>query len=109
MQEFVVRTSQFDADTSRTNGGSVIISTRRGTDQWHGDFGYYFRARAFNARNVLDNPEPNPKQPFSRQNAIGAIGGPLKTGKLCFFSSLEYVHENATVPSHPLTLTYFNA
>src|SRR6202171_220600 len=33
MQEFVVRTSQFDADTSRTNGGSVIISTRRRTDQ----------------------------------------------------------------------------
>src|SRR5437660_1235540 len=26
--EFVVRTSQFGADTSRTNGGSVIISTR---------------------------------------------------------------------------------
>ena len=27
MQEFVVRTSQFDADTSRTNGGSEIVST----------------------------------------------------------------------------------
>src|SRR5262250_1014166 len=51
MQEFVVRTAQFDADTSRTNGGSVIISTRRGSDDWHGDFGYYLRARAFNARN----------------------------------------------------------
>jgi hypothetical protein len=77
MQEFVVRTSQFDSDTSRTNGGSVIISTRRGTDQWHGDFGYYLRAQAFNARNTLDNPEPNPKQPFSRQNAIAAVGGPF--------------------------------
>ena len=36
MQEFTVRTAQFDADTSRTNGGSVIISTRRGTNEWHG-------------------------------------------------------------------------
>jgi len=35
MQEFTVRTAQFDADTSRTNGGSVIISTRRGTNDWH--------------------------------------------------------------------------
>ena len=109
MQEFVVRTSQFDADTSRTNGGSVIISTRRGTDQWHGDFGYYFRARAFNARNVLDNPEPNPKQPFSRQNGIGAFGGPLKTGKLWFFSSLEYVHENASIAYSGFSLSEFNA
>src|SRR5467141_2864880 len=57
IQEFAVRTAQFDANTSRTNGGSVIITTRRGTDQWHGDFGYYLRARAFNARNTLDNPE----------------------------------------------------
>src|SRR5215468_8469983 len=37
MQEFTVRTAQFDADTSRTNGGSVLITTRRGGDQWHGD------------------------------------------------------------------------
>src|SRR2546425_2414748 len=109
MQEFVVRTSQFDADTSRTNGGSVIISTRRGTDQWHGDFGYYFRARAFNARNVLDNPEPNPKQPFSRHNGIAAFGGPVKTGKLWFFSSLEYIHENASVAYSALSLSEFSA
>ena len=69
---------------------SAIISTRRGTDQWHGDFGYYHRARAFNARNVLDNPEPNPKQPFSRQNGVGVDRVcPLKTGKLWVFSSLS--------------------
>ncbi|MDQ6651688.1 MAG: carboxypeptidase-like regulatory domain-containing protein, partial [Acidobacteriota bacterium] len=109
MQEFVVRTSQFDADTARTNGGSVIISTRRGTDQWHGDFGYYLRARAFNARNKLDNPEPNPKQPFSRQNGIAAVGGPLKTEKLWLFSSLEYVHENASVAYSALSLNEFRA
>jgi len=36
IQEFVVRTAQYDADTSRTNGGSVIISTRRGTNNWRG-------------------------------------------------------------------------
>src|SRR5262249_16171312 len=55
MQEFTVRTAQFDADTSRTNGGSVIITTRRGGDQWHGDGGAYFRERALNARNKLDH------------------------------------------------------
>ncbi|MGH9762885.1 MAG: carboxypeptidase regulatory-like domain-containing protein, partial [Blastocatellia bacterium] len=36
ISEFTVRTAQYDADTSRTNGGSVIITTRRGTDEWHG-------------------------------------------------------------------------
>src|SRR5882757_6007071 len=50
MQEFTVRTAQFDADTSRTNGGSVIISTRRGTNNWHGSAAGYFRNESLNAR-----------------------------------------------------------
>lgn len=109
VQEFVVRTSQFGADTSRTNGGSVIISTRRGTDDWHGSASYYYRGNALNARNALDNPEPNPKQPFSRQNGVGTLGGPLKTGKLWFFTSYEYIDENASVAYSAKSLSEFNA
>ncbi len=90
IQEFAVRTSQFDADTSRTNGGSVIISTRSGTNFWHGGLAGYFRDRALNARNNLDNPEPNPKQPFARYDGVGSLGGPLVRDKLFFFAALEY-------------------
>ncbi len=109
MQEFVVRTSQFGADTSRTNGGSVIISTRRGTDDWHGSLSYYYRGRNLNARNALDNPEPNPKQPFSRQNGVATLGGPIKPGKLWFFTSYEYIDENASVAYSANSLSEFNA
>lgn len=108
MQEFAVRTSQFGADTSHTNGGSVIISTRRGSDEWHGSAAYYYRGNTLNARNSLDNPEPNPKQPFSRQNFAGALAGPIKPGKLWFFSSYEYVHENASVAYSANSLAQFN-
>src|SRR5260370_28575529 len=71
IQEFAVRTSQFDADTSHTNGGSVIISTRSGTNFWHRSLARYFRGRALNARNALDNPQPHPKHPFSRSTQGG--------------------------------------
>jgi hypothetical protein len=109
MQEFVVRTAQFGADTSRTNGGSIIISTRRGTDDWHGGLSYYYRGRNLNARNALDNPEPDPKQPFSRQNGVAAGGGPIKPGKLWFFSSYEYVDENASEAYSANSIYEFNA
>src|SRR5215470_12537809 len=109
VQEFVVRTSQFGADTSRTNGGSVIISTRRGTDEWHGGVSYYYRGSALNARNALDNPAPNPKQPFSRQNGVATLGGPIQVRKLWFFSSFEYVDENASVAYSANSLSQFNA
>jgi hypothetical protein len=109
MQEFTVRTAQFDADTSRTNGGSVIISTRRGTNQWHGGAAAYYRNKNLNARNLLDNPEPDPQQPFSRGNYVGTVGGPLIKNKLWLFTSLEYIDENASVAYNNLSLSEFQA
>jgi len=108
LQEFTVRTAQFDADTSRTNGGSVIISTRRGVNDWHGDIAGFYRDRNLNARNELDNPEPSPKQPFSRVNGVAAVGGPLVKDKLWFFSAFEYIHEDASIAYNTLSSDEFN-
>src|SRR5229473_8347584 len=83
--------------------------TRRGSDEWHGSASYFYRGNALNARNTLDNPEPNPKQPFSRQNVVGTLGGPIKPGTLWFFSSYEYIHENASVAYSANSLSQFNA
>jgi hypothetical protein len=109
VQEFVVRTSQEDADTGRTTGGSVVLTTKRGTDDWHGEGAFYERAAALNARSPIDNPPPEPKQPFSRQNYIGTLGGPVIKDKMWFFSSLEYVHEDASIAYSPASISEFNA
>src|SRR5579864_488034 len=109
IQEFAVRTAQEDADTGRTTAGSVVISTKRGSNDWHGDGAFYERAAALNARLPIDNPAPEPKQPFSRQNYVAALGGPIKKDKLFFFSSFEYIPENASIAYSPATITQFNA
>jgi len=109
IQEFAVRTAQEDADTGRTTAGSVVITTKRGSNDWHGDGAFYERGAALNARLPIDNPAPDPKQPFSRQNYVGALGGPIRKDKLFFFSSFEYVPENASIAFSPATITQFNA
>ncbi len=109
LQEFTVRTAQFNADTSRTNGGSIILTTRRGTDVWHGSGAFFYRGQALNARNLLDNPQPNPKQPFSRNNSVFTMGGPLKKSKLYLFACYEYVHEDASVAYSTRSLSEFTA
>jgi len=109
IQEFAVRTANENADTGGTTAGSVVITTKSGTNQWHGDGAIYDRASGLNARYPIENPAPNPKQPFSRQNYVGTLGGPLKKDKLWFFSSFEYVHENASIAYSPASTTQFDA
>jgi len=109
VQEFAVQTSQQNADTGRTVGGSVEITTKSGTNVWHGEAAFYERAAALNARYPIENPAPLPKQPFSRQNYIGTLGGPIVKDKLFFFASLEVVHEDASIAYSPASLTQFQA
>ncbi len=109
IQEFAVHTSQEDAETGRTVGGSVVITTKHGTNDWHGNGAFYERASDLTARYPIDNPAPEPKQPFSRQNYIATIGGPIKRDKVWMFAGIEAVHENASVSYSPDNLAQFNA
>ncbi len=109
IQEFAVRTANEDADTGGTTAGSVVITTRRGTNDWHGSGAFFERAAALNARFPIENPAPNPKQPFARQNYVGTLGGPVQRDKVFFFSSLEYVHEDASIAYSPASTAQFDA
>ena len=118
IQEFAVRTANEDADTGATTGGSVLITTKHGSNDWHGSGAFYERAAALNARFPIENPAKtcnangcvsNPKQPFSRQNYVATLGGPLVRDKAWFFSSFEYVHENASIAYSPASLEQFSA
>src|SRR5713226_7689189 len=109
IEEFAVRTAQEDADTGRTTAAPVVITTKAGTNFWHGSGSFYGRAADLNARFPIDNPAPDPKQPFARQNYVGSLGGPLVRSKLWFFSSFEYVNENASIAYSPASQAQFNA
>jgi opacity protein-like surface antigen len=109
IQEFAMRTANEDADTGGTTAGSVVITTNRGTNDWRGAGAFYGRAAALNARFPIENPAPNPKQPFSRQNYVATLGGPIAPDKVWFFSSLEYVRENASIAYSPASTAEFDA
>jgi hypothetical protein len=109
IQEFAVRTALQDADTGRTTGGSVVITTKSGTNMWLGDASFDERAAGLNARLPIDNPSPDPKQPFSAQNYAGTAGGPIRKDHAWLFSSFEYGREQASIAYSPASLDQFNA
>jgi len=109
IQEFAVRTANEDADTGGTTAGSVVITTKHGTNEWHGDGAFYGRAASLNARFPIENPAPDPKQPFSRQNYVATLGGPIAKNKFWVFASFEHVHENASIAYSPASTAQFKA
>ncbi len=118
VQEFAVRTSNEEADTGWTTAGSVVITTKHGTNEWHGDAAFYERAAAMNARYPIENPAEtctsgvcvhNPKQPFSRQNYVATLGGPMVRNKAWFFLSFENVNEHASIAYSPASTQQFDA
>jgi len=107
--EFAIRTAQEDADTGSTTVGSIVITTKSGTNELHGTAALYERSARLNARYPIENPAPNPKQPFSRQNYLANLGGPILRDKLFFFADFEHVHENASIAYSPASTTQFDA
>ena len=108
VEEFAVRTSQEDADTGGTTAGSVLITTKSGSNEWHGDAAFFERAAALNARFPIENPAPNPKQPFSRQNYVATLGGKILKDKLWFFTAFEGIHEDASIAYDQASTTQFD-
>src|SRR6267378_7982813 len=89
MQEFRVETSSFAPEYGRTPGGQVMITTRSGTNDFHGDVFDYVRNNVFDANDWFANAAGKPRAP-ERQNDFGGVfGGPILRDKTFFFFSYE--------------------
>ena len=95
IQESRVISNNFTAEYGR--GQSVMaLTTRSGTNQIHGEVNFLFRNEQLDA-NFWGNKVVTPqiKRPqFQRSNVGAALGGPIKTNKLFFFSSYHYMTQN---------------
>ncbi len=77
IQEFKVQTSNLGAEWGRFAGGVVNLTTKGGTNFFHGEVYEYLRNRVFNANNYFLNAAGKPR-PAWVQNQFGAeVGGPL--------------------------------
>src|ERR1051326_8132026 len=83
IQEFHVESSTYSAEFGRGTGGQVTVTTKSGSNSWHGGLFEYVRNDWFDARNYFDH---GVKQAPLRLNPFGgSIGGPIRQGHLLFF------------------------
>ncbi len=87
--EFKVITSQFSADTGRAAGGVVSVTTKSGTNNFHGLLYEYVRNRVFDANDFFSN-RLGRKRPQRVQNQFGGnLGGPIWKNRAFFFADYE--------------------
>jgi carboxypeptidase family protein/TonB-dependent receptor-like protein len=89
LQEFRVETSSFAPEFGRSPGAQVILTTRSGTNDFHGGGYDYLRNTVMDANNWFANSAGLQRAP-EHHNDFGAyVGGPILKNKTFFFFSYE--------------------
>jgi len=89
-QEFRVQTSNFEPQYGRASGGIVNVTTKSGTNNFHGSLWEFNRLSAYTSNTVLNAQSGQPKGKYTRNQFGFAVGGPVVKDKLFFFGSTEW-------------------
>ena len=83
VQEFRLNVNSYPPEYGRSNGGTVMVTTRSGGNTPHGTLFEYFRNEQLNARNYFAPAGPTPE---FRRNQYGAtLGRPIQRNRTFFF------------------------
>jgi len=106
--EFKVVTNNMSAEHGYRSGAKVLVSTKAGTNEFHGSVYEFLRNDALDGTNFFANRNGS-KKPTYRQNQYGAtFGGPLIKNRTFFFGSFQGTHIRVgqsytqTVPSRDI-------
>jgi hypothetical protein len=95
MEEFKLNVSSYSPEYGRSNGGTVMVIGKSGSNQFHGDVFEFFRNEALNARNLFAQPGPKPE---FRRNQYGAtLGGPVQSNRTFFFADWQGTRQRTGV------------
>ena len=93
--EFKVQTNNMGPEWGKFSGGVINISTKSGTNTWHGLLYEYLRNTVLNANEYFNkgaevkNGQPNTRPPFVQNQFGGTVGGAVLKDRTFVFGSYE--------------------
>jgi hypothetical protein len=108
IKEYKIVTSMFGPEYGMEMGSQMIIVSKGGTNNWHGDVFEYLRNNHLDARNFFD-PSPallggQRTAQFKRNNYGASVGGPIKKDKSFFYLVYEGLRFSQTDAIQTTTL-----
>jgi hypothetical protein len=104
IHEFKVESNSPPAEFGRFNGGIVNLTTKAGTNAFHGTAFEFFRHDSLNARNYFQRSTPV-RPEYRRDQFGGNFGGPIRRNSTFFFVDYQGQRQNiartvtSTVPT----------
>ncbi len=93
IQETSIEVNTFSSEYGRSSGLQMIMTTRSGSDQFHGKVADYFNYQSMFAGTEFSHSYP----PFHSNNMSAAIGGPIVPHhRLYFFFAVEPLRSSAS-------------
>src|SRR5579863_9907241 len=89
IQEIHVNTSMYDASQGANSGAHIELTTKSGTNDYHGQAYEYHQTTGWDANPYFFNANGIPRQPLHRNTFGGLLGGPIKKDKMFFFASYQ--------------------
>jgi hypothetical protein len=94
LQEFVLQTRTYSSEFGTSAGAVVNVSTKSGTNEFHGDGWDYVQNGALNANSFFNDYSGIAKGAYSQNQFGGTVGGPIKRNRTFFFVSFEQLLSN---------------
>ncbi len=89
VSEFKIQTSSFDASIGHTVGMTVNVSTKSGTNQFHGSAYWIVKNSAFDANTFFDNRAGQDTAVYQDNRYGATFGGPIVKNRTFFFAVWE--------------------
>jgi outer membrane receptor protein involved in Fe transport len=87
--EFKATGSAYSAEYGRATGGVLNVTTKSGSNRFHGTAFEFFRNDALDANSFFSNRDHLPKPPLRWNQFGGNLGGPIARDRLFFFANYE--------------------
>jgi len=98
LQEFRTEVANPLPESGRGSGAQTIITTKSGTNNWHGSAREYHRNTITEANDFFNNKAGISRPTLIRNQFGGNIGGPIKKDKLFFFFDYDGRRDASQTP-----------
>ena len=85
IQEFKIESNSPPAEFGRFNGGVVNLTTKAGSNDFHGTAFEFFRHEALNARNYFQSSQRGRSRSTGATSSAATLGGPIAQDRTFFF------------------------